>query len=81
MDPQDEFEGEEMESESDDPSAAEMEFAHSELLDEDDGDELHGEMDILKIISQCLKNSQRLRSRCPVNNLTQLTAVSEYVKF
>jgi len=73
-------EGEETESESDGPFAAEMEFAHSEMLEDDDDDELPGQKDIFKIISQCLKDAQKLRSRRTVKILMQLTAVSEYVK-
>jgi len=50
-------EGEETELESDGPSAAKMEFTHSEKLDKDDGDESPGQKDIFKIISQCLKDA------------------------
>jgi hypothetical protein len=75
-------EGEETGSESDSPFAAEMEFTHSEMLDnsEDDRDESPGQKDIFKIVSQCLKNAQKLRSGHTIKILTQLTAVSEYVK-
>jgi hypothetical protein len=72
-------EDEETESESDGPLAAEMEFAHREML-EDDDDESPGQKDNFKIISQCLKDLQKLRSRFTIKILMQLTAVSEYVR-
>ena len=57
-----------------------MEFTCSEMLNKDDGDTFLGHKDILKIISQCLKNAQKLQSRHTITIWTQLTAVSEYIK-
>ena len=71
------------ESELDDECPAEspeMEFAQEEMLNEADGDNIPGNKDIHKIISQCLKDAKKLQSGHTVKILTQLTAVSEYVK-
>ena len=57
-----------------------MEFTYSEMLNKDVGDELPGHKDILKIISQCFKNAEKLQSRHTIKILTQLTAVSVYIK-
>ncbi|KIM77701.1 hypothetical protein PILCRDRAFT_91002 [Piloderma croceum F 1598] len=73
-------EGEEIKSESDSPFATKKKFTHSEMLDKDNGDESPGQKDIFKIISQCLKDAQKLRSGCTIKILMQFTAVSEYVK-
>ena len=71
------------ESDSDDGCPAEspeMVFSQAEMLNEADGDNTLGNKDIHKIISQCLKDAKKLQSGCTVKILTQLTAVSEYVK-
>ena len=57
-----------------------MAFSPSEVLNEDDVDESPSQKDILAIVSQCLKNAQKLQSWCTIKILTQLTPVSEYVK-
>ena len=70
-------------SDSDDGCPAqspEMVFSQAEMLNEADGDNTLGNKDIHKIISQCLKDAKKLQSGCAVKILTQLTAVSEYVK-
>ena len=53
--------------------------ANSDTSD-DDKDEQEPRKDILKIISDTLKEGMKLKSTCTVKITTQLTAVAEYVK-
>ena len=49
------------------------------LLDEDQ-DEQEPRKDILKIVSDTLKEAKKLKSTCTIKIATQLTTVAEYVK-
>ena len=46
----------------------------------DHGRPVQSQKDIIKIVSRCLKEAKKLKSACTVKIITQLTAVTEYVK-
>ena len=59
---------------------ADVEAACDEWLDIDDDDNPEASKDILKIVKSCLKGMKRLKTGCSTKMMTQLTAITEYVK-
>jgi hypothetical protein len=43
-------------------------------------DNSDGPKDIMKIITSCLKDAKRCKTRCAFKMITQLVAVSKYIK-
>ena len=61
------------------PNAAEINAAH-EWLDIDDDDSPQSSKDILEIIKTCLKAVKKLKTGRTIKMMTQLVAITEYVK-